>query len=785
MAVILIAITGLAYFRRGWVRHIEKRNAPPAAPVDVSRQSAGINFKKVEENRTVFEVAASKSTEFKGQDANLLEDVRITIYGKNGERHDVIHTHSCEYGRENGGINCSGEVQIELMSAADAARVELHPEMSRTVTTKIATRGVHFDRASGLAQTTEKVTFTFPNGTGDARGLEYKSEEGTVRLLHDAHFKLIQNAPATAKASTGVSRAGTVQEVEVSGTSLDFGRDTRLMRLAGPAEARTANQLLRAGEIRLSLDKDFHAETMVASGSGAGRPELSSVGGPDEVHLQAESISAHFSPQGAVTRLEAGGAIQATRKTGTEQEEATADAASLKLSPWQGRPEELDLEGNVLLQTRGSQNESRLLRTAAFRLEFGQGEPGHAGKARKAETLAAGTMEWTDAPVSPGAAPGKTKLQADRLSMEFADTGKARRLLANGNVQTERTNPGKLTQTATARNGVVDLQPSGGWSEMNLDGEVQVKQGDRAGESGHAVFVRASQTATLTGNAMVRDSSTETRAPKITFVQDSGEIRAEGGVRSADFSSRTSAVQLTPAPANISANRLDANSKTGRALYTGHARLWQGDSVLEAESIELLRETRILNATGNVRAVFPQASAPDGPGSRAGQAAATFTPTALTAALLSKNPAKTHLWHVSSGTLMYSDKENRAHLEQSVMVQSAEQKMRAPVLDLYFTRATTDARPTTGSGQGAQQISRAVGAGGVTVEEGGRKAVAERGEYIAADGKFVMSGGNPTLYDGSAGTTTGRQLTFFLADDTIIVDSENGSRTLTKHRVEK
>jgi len=61
----------------------------------------------------------------------------------------------------------------------------------------------------------------------------------------------------------------------------------------------------------------------------------------------------------------------------------------------------------------------------------------------------------------------------------------------------------------------------------------------------------------------------------------------------------------------------------------------------------------------------------------------------------------------------------------------------------------------------------------------------ERGEYVAATGKFVMSGGNPTLYDGSAGTTTGRQLTFYLADDTIIVDSENGSRTLTKHRVEK
>ena len=71
------------------------------------------------------------------------------------------------------------------------------------------------------------------------------------------------------------------------------------------------------------------------------------------------------------------------------------------------------------------------------------------------------------------------------------------------------------------------------------------------------------------------------------------------------------------------------------------------------------------------------------------------------------------------------------------------------------------------------------------VEQGTRKATAELGEYSATNGKFVMSGGNPAIYDASEGTTTGHQLTFFLADDTIIIDSDNGSRTLTKHRVEK
>ena len=197
---------------------------------------------------------------------------------------------------------------------------------------------------------------------------------------------------------------------------------------------------------------------------------------------------------------------------------------------------------------------------------------------------------------------------------------------------------------------------------------------------------------------------------------------------------------------------------------------------MEADSIELLREAKILNATGNVRAVFPQAAQP-----ASAQALAVQQPA----------PKKARLWHVGAGSLTYSDAESRAHLEKNVVAQSAEQTMRGAAVDLYFIRSekttsnAASAHSPANSAAGSQQISRAVGTGGVTVEQGARKAMAERGDYSAAEGKFVMSGGNPTIFDAHEGTTTGRQLTFFLADDTIIVDSENGSRTLTKHRVEK
>jgi lipopolysaccharide export system protein LptA len=785
-ALLLAGVTLFVYLERGWLRHLEKKKAPPPAPVEVSRQSNGINFKKVDQNQTIFEVSASRSTEFKGKDDNLLENVEITIFGKTGERHDVIHTQSCQYGKENGSITCGGDVQITLLSARDAERTAGNPAAARTLATHVETRGVTFDRASGVAQTDQRVTFEFPSGHGEALGLEYQSEEGALQLRQNVRLILVPSAanPSTRKKAAPQS----AQEVQVKGTRLDFGRDTRLMRLLGPAEAETPGQRLTAGEITLSLDKEFRARELLATGGGAARPTVTSRGAHDQIRLEADTLMAHFSPEGSLTKLDAVGGVHGLRTDAAEQEEANADAGILDLWAGWNQLKELNLKGNVVLRTQGAKSaDSRILQTSWFRMQFSGGEPGAANKAQMAETLAAGTMEWTDV-VQPAGTSAKTKLQADKLQLEFGAQGKPRQLTATGNVQTERAVTGRTAQTATARTGVAELQPSGGWSQMDLQGDVKLKEGDHLGEGEHALFLRASQTAVLTGKAMARDAATETHAPKITFSQATGDVHAEGGVRSTDLSPRTSSVQLAPAPANITADTLQANSKSGRALYTGHARLWQGDSVLEAQSIELLRESRILNAAGNVRAVFPQtpnrlnATTSDANSERSSQP--DIAPVKASQTI----PKKLQLWHVASGTLTYHDLENRAHLEKNVIVQSAEQRMHCPVLDLYFTRnpqAAQNAPNGANASLGAQQISRALGSGGLVVEEGRREATAEHGEYIAAAGKFVMSGGNPTLYDGSEGTTTGRQLTFFLADDTIIVDSEDGSRTLTKHRVAK
>jgi lipopolysaccharide export system protein LptA len=780
-ALLLASLTVGVYFERKWVAYREQQKAPPPAPKDVTRLSSGLTFSKGEGTQKIFTVEASKATDFRDKDASLLEDVRITIFGKRGERHDTIHTQSCQYERAGGNMACSGEVQIDLESRADAERAAKNPGVKTAQKVHVETRGVVFNRATGLARTDQPVKFAFPNGTGEAVGVEYHSEEGTVRLLRDVQLSL--KTPENDIAGKKTASVNTKEPIRVTGKSLDFERESRTMQLDGPVEAETHATHLRAGTLTLMLDTAFRPEKLVAApGPNGKNPELESQNPDGPANLTAETITAQFAKEGWLTRIEGVGDVRGSRRTGKEQDAFRAEHSVMELWPKVNQPRKLSLKGNVQLKTQAdTSGETRMLQTGELLVEFADERKTEGNKLKRAETLAAGTVEWTDAAVQSATGgvpannePARTKLQADKLEMEFGKEGKAKQLVATGNVITERTVSGKPTQTATAQSGTAQLMASGGWSQMDLQGNVRFKEGDRSGQADHATFVRATQTALLTGKALARDATTETQAPRITFVQTSGEVRAEGGVRSTDFSTKGSGAQLAGVPANISADTMLGNSKAGRALYAGHARFWQGDSVMEADSIELLREARIMNAAGNVRAVFPQA---------AGQSSAQIV-------AVQAGPKKPRLWHVTAGTLTYRDAESRAHLEKNVVAQSAEQKMRAAAVDLYFTRAekpNSNAENVLASPNptaGAQQISRAVGTGGVIVEQGTRKATAERGEYNATDGKFIMSGGNPTIFDAAEGTTTGRQLTFFLADDTIIVDSETGSRTLTKHRVD-
>ena len=745
LALTLAGITSGIYLHRRYVAVVEKRHAPPPLAQNEEKRSISLTFSKVDANRTVFTVQASKSTDLRGQDISLLEEVKITVFGKAGDRNDVIHTQSCRYAKADGGIQCDGNVVIDLQSAADAEREAKDPRAVPNVI-HVETTGVTFEKATGRAQTVQPVRFSFVNGDGEGVGAVYFSEEGRLRLVRDVRITI---HPMEEARNAKGGKPGTNKEVVLKGSSLEMEKLAKKVLLLGPATATTSEQELKAGELDLLLDTQNRAQTVIAvPGTLSELPEVMAQGAKGPSTLQAQKLTANLTPAGWIRTIEAENSVHGTSANG----EFRSDTGEVEMWPQVNQAKLVTLRGGVKVDGRDPQSGTRRhLVTDALQLSFAGGKQDEPSRIQHAETLSPGTIEWTDT----GGA--RSKMTADKLVLDFAATKKAQQLMATGGVQTERELTGRPLQTATASRGDAQLDETGGWSQITLHGKVHLKEGEKNAEAEEGVFVKASQTSVLTGQAIVRDEGSETRATKITFHQATGDIEAEGKVRSTDFSAKTSTVQMSPAPSNISSDRLQGNSKSGRALYTGHARLWQGPSVMEADSIELLRDTRVLNARGNVRGVFPQEGQRDAK---------------------TKQPS---ICHFSSGTLTFWDLENRAHLEKDVMVQSADQRMRAPVLDLYFNR---EANGKQGS-EGTLQLTRAVGTGGVVVEQGERRGTAEHGVYVAEDQKFVLSGGTPTLYDATEGTTTGRELTFNIADDTITVDSGNGTRTLTKHRVQR
>jgi lipopolysaccharide export system protein LptA len=742
-ATALVVVVAGVYAYRSWQAQQARKVAPPPVPVTVQQQSTSFSFSQKIEGRTLFTIRASKHVQFLEGAKSRLEDVWITIHGRQGQRFDNLHTRECTYEPETGLITCAGEVQIDLESAEEARQ---RPG-ERVI--HISTRNVSFDRNTGQATTQAPVEFRFPYGHGRCVGVAYNAGEGVVQLLGHVEMTLTS-------ASAG---RRPIEPVKLTGNGMEYDRDTRTLRLLPPVRVVQQQRELTAGTLVLNFSPHLRAERLTAGGNPqlvAAEPRGPDGSGRGRLTVSAAEIVALFQPDGWLRSVAAGENARGTWRVNGAEDTFTARRVELELEDTRNLPRLLTATGDVRVTSRpqGAPRPARVLETGALRVAFGPGARPREPRVVSAESLAPATIELAGGDET-------TRVRSERLTAEFDQRNLVQHLVGMGGAEIERRIGGRPPQITRSREVTMTLGPDGAWTEIEQRGEVRFREDARTAEAQQARFVRATETITLKGNAVVADSLTRTAAPSISIQLRSGEIRAEGGVRTSYLAAeRNGITNLAPQPAHISADTLAANRDTGRALYSGRARLWQGDSVIEAAAIELDREARRLDARNAIRAIFPQGVA-------------------------GKNSERI-LWRVQAGSLTWWSGEQRVRLEENVDAESQTGRIRARTMDLFL------ASPEGG----AQQLARAVAAGGVTVwsrtdagpagqQSNARRGTAERAEYLAAESKFVLSGGNPTLFDAIHGTTSGRQLTFFFADDRILVESDAGTRTLTKYRIEK
>jgi len=758
-AAIVLVVAGV-YAQRAIRAARVRKNAPPSIPESVQQQSAEFSYVGTDQGRALFTIRASHATQYKDQNRALLQDVWITIYGHDGSRNDNIHTRECNYEPSTGNVVCEGDVQIDLASATPASGKPGDKSL------QVTTRNLSFNRETGDATTTAPVQFRFPQGEGRSDGMIYSSQKEIVHLTHNVQLDL-----AASDKSGGLP-------VTATGGSMEISRNDRMVELDAPANVRQGGRALSADKISIELDADFRARHAIARG----HPQVTSDDPRGKSTATATQFDLFVNSDGWIERIVADGNLEGSRDAAGSADHFSATNVVLNMTPQHNFLRELTAAGNVKTNSRVGA-ESRSIETESLLATFGPGRSDGQQVIQTVSTLAPGTIETKSADET-------TTLRAKRFVAQFAPTGRLDILLGHGGATVTRKIGSAPPQIIKAAELAAKFSPDGEWQQLDETGDVHFQQADRQASADRANIVRSTELILLDGSPILTDSMSRTTATSVAINQKSGEIRASGGVLSTYFpSAQNSAMSLGSGPGHISAVTLTGSTASGHVTYVGHARLWQGDSVLEANQIEIWRDEKKLQATGNVVANFPQASPPAQPVAKSSLVTSTRA--------ISTAPSGPTLWQIRAPMLTYWGDTGKAHLESGVTADSQQGSMQSRTLDVFLTPASEPARakpssasakappPPAGSATEGRQLDHALALGGVTVRQGDRRGTADQAEYTASDGKFVLSGGQPTIIDASSDTTTGHSLTFFVANDTILIDSQEGSRTLTKHRVEK
>lgn len=719
-ALLLAATVAGVYGYRAWRAAEQRRQVPPAPPPTVRQQAAEFSFSRLEGGRKLFTVRASRTTEFARDNLNRLEDVRITLYGRRGDRFDRIHTRQCDYDSAAGRILCGGAVQIALAAAPPgSAPADDWTEIVPTPNTVFAeTAQVTFESATGVVRTDQPVEFTFPGGTGSAVGISYNSREGIARL-HRAVSLRVWPASLTSPAP-----------VELSGTRLEFRRDDHTLRLAGPVHARQADRAFTAGDVLFELDSSFR----VRRARARNQPQFLVRAPTGLRRLRAQQFSVELLATGGLERFIADGRVELQSGDATGHDALAAEQLVAEFVSQDSLPRELRFVGRVRGQSR-REGQALELTTSELRVRLARGSRDRRELDDAAATAA--TLTWQSADGE------RLHLNGNLLQAQFARDNRLRELSGTGDIVLRRTAAGP-EQLSRSRTFTLRFSSENDWSEFEQSGDVRYREGELTAQAEHARFVRAENTLQLRGSVILREGAVRTTAESVVVWRQREELMAAGAVRTS-FLEGSAGPDLASAPAHVAAERLHLHRALGRAVFSGGVRLWQGTAVIEAAQMEFDRTAGRLLAETSVRAVVVEAAA---------------TPP--------------RLWWVDAGWLEYRNTEGTLRLQGGVQAVSADVRLRAPQLEL-----------DTAAEAGTRRILRAVASGGVVVEQGRRRATAERAEYFANEEKFVLRGGTPMLHDVLGNSVSGAELTFSRASDTILVKSKEGSRTLTRYRVER
>jgi lipopolysaccharide export system protein LptA len=805
-AVGLTLVVAGMYFYARWRATDVLKKIPGKIGIEISRTASGFQLSKSDGKRTLFTVQASDVKEFKLNGNAELHNVSIVLYGRDSSRFDQIYGDDFVYNQKTGDVVAKGDVQIDLVSnpTGVASPDQATPkELKNPIHLK--TRDLVFNKDSGNAATEARVEFRMPQATGWAVGVTYAGKSNTLTLASQIH--VVTNGPdaAVIEAEHGiitndphevvldrphVTRPGGTFQADRA--VLYLGRDNEVERILATGNVTSDTRPEPAKRSDHASDRNLVAANPVAEKQ------------PSELHTTADQ--SEFLLEGKQNMLRTATMIGNVHMEQSGPQPMKGDAGRVIMSfAGQNKLQKVHaLDGVRMTQQAVSGNNPAGKGAASGPQDFEITAPvidfavaqGHilqhavtSGDAQITITQAAVPATPQNSTVKP-ASPQTTVVTAGKFDAQFAYAdGRDHITDVHGAPDARIVNsaPGQPDRVSTSDSVDAVFLPQGGIDYVTQVGNVAYTDGQQPDKrmqawANSAHYTPSDQMLVLTGNPRVTNGGMATTANSIRMNRATGDALAQGDVKStySDLKEQPDGALLaSSSPIHVTAQSMTAHKSPGTSLYSGNARLWQDANVIQAPTIEFDRDRRFVTALGTpaqpVQTILIQAKKPPTGG---GAAISSGTGKSGTKAspLGGSSPIS-----ITAAKLTYADSERKAHYEGGVDAKGADFTATAKTADAYLVPRSQTSNKQGFAGPG--QLDHMVARGDVVVRQPDRHADGQTLVYTAADDKFVLTGGPPSIFDAEQGKITGVSLTFFRGDDRVLVEGEASTPVVTQTRV--
>jgi lipopolysaccharide export system protein LptA len=746
-AILMIATVVGMYFYAQWRVRKVAHQIPPKIGLDIQQTAEGFSVSKSLEGRTLFTVSASKAVQFKGGGKVALHDVKIVIYGKDAGRFDRVTGEDFEYDPASGDVSARGKVLIDLeanpegMTHSDQAA----PEHTRDPI-HLETNGLVFNKNTGDASASGKVLFETPQASGSAVGIAYVAKTGTLNLLSGVVLAVRRPEALRLNAEHG-----------------QISKQPRQVSLTGVRLIRERQQL-RADRANFLLREDNTVDRILADGNVE-----------SEVHgARARSDHAELLLTG--TRNQLTSAILSGNVKLASEGEQTDDAAAGQVTlHFSGQQvlQTVHAEGGVRLSQKKSQSGS-LVATSALAANMDPQAIEITAPAMDFVVKGGRLLERADTSGPPQvvitqpATNQKTVVTAAKFTAEF--TGKNRLATLHGGPDAKIVSAkitavsGQSDRISTSRTLDVVFRPEGGVASITQSGGLVYVDGPQRAWAQRGEYTVADQMLVLGGEPRVVDSGMTTTAQTIRVNRTTGDAIAEGNVKTTYSELKAQpdgGIFASSDPIHVTSHSMTAHRSPPVAVYTGDARLWQNANVVHAPKFQFDRDRRSLVAEGLAQG-----------------GAAQLVSTSL---VQKDSRGKVTPVSITSSRLTYTDAERKILLDGGVTAKGADAVLTGRQMTVFLLPRS---QSPTGEGRGTPgQVEKIVAEDQIVITQPTRHATGDKLVYTAAEDKFVLTGGPPSIFDAERGKITGNSLTFFRHDDRVLVEGNETSPTVTRTQV--